>query len=62
VLCRFRVVLNAVRAHFRQMDKEVGSGSAKIWALAVIKANPGLGMSGIASPMEIHQSTASNLF
>jgi DNA-binding MarR family transcriptional regulator len=61
VLRRFRVVFNAVRAHFRQAEKEVGLGGAQIWALAVIKAHPGIGMGGVASHMEIHQSTASNL-
>lgn len=61
VLRRFRVVFNAVRTHFRQMEKDVGLGGAQIWALAVIKANPGIGMGGVANQMEIHQSTASNL-
>ena len=61
VLRRFRVVFNAVRAHFRQAEKEVGLGGAQIWALAVIKAHPGIGMGGVASHMVIHQSTASNL-
>ena len=61
VLRRFRVVFNAVRAHFRQAEKEVGLGGAQIWALAVIKAHPGIGMGGVANHMEIHQSTASNL-
>lgn len=61
VLRRFRIVFNAVRTHFRLMEKEVGVGGAQIWALAVIKQNPGIGMGGVASCMEIHQSTASNL-
>jgi DNA-binding MarR family transcriptional regulator len=61
VLRRFRVVFNAVRTHFRQTEKDVGLGGAQIWALAVIKANPGIGMGGVASHMETHQSTASNL-
>ncbi len=61
VLRRFRVVFNAVRTHFRQTEKDVGLGGAQIWALALIKANPGIGMGGVASQMEIHQSTASNL-
>lgn len=61
VLRRFRVVFNAVRTHFRQMEKQVGLGGAQVWALSVIKANPGIGMGGIATSMEIHQSTASNL-
>lgn len=61
VLRRFRVVFNAVRSHFRQMEKQAGLGGAQVWALSVIKANPGIGMGGIASCMDIHQSTASNL-
>ncbi len=61
VLRRFRVVFNAVRTHFRQMEKQVGLGGAQVWALSVIKANPGIGMGDVASSMEIHQSTASNL-
>lgn len=61
VLRRFRVVFNAIRTHFRQIEKQVGLGGAQVWALSVIKLNPGIGMGGIASNMDIHQSTASNL-
>ena len=61
VLRRFRVVFNAVRTHFRQIEKQVGLGGAQVWALSIIKSNPGIGMGGIASNMDIHQSTASNL-
>lgn len=61
VLRRFRVVFNAVRTHFRQMEKQVGLGGAQVWALSVIKANPGIGMGEVATNMDIHQSTASNL-
>lgn len=39
----------------------MGLGGAQVWALSVIKANPGIGMGGVASSMDIHQSTASNL-
>jgi DNA-binding MarR family transcriptional regulator len=61
VLRKFRIVFNAVRTHFSQMEKQVGLGGAQVWALSVIKDNPGIGMGGIASHMHIHQSTASNL-
>lgn len=61
VLRRFRVVFNAVRTHFRQVEKQVGLGGAQVWALSLIRQNPGIGMGGIASNMDIHQSTASNL-
>ena len=61
VLRRFRVVFNAVRTHFRDMEKHVGLGGAQVWALSIIKAQPGIGIGGIAEAMDIHQSTASNL-
>lgn len=61
VLRRFRVVFNAVRTHFRQIEKRVGLGGAQVWALSLIRSNPGIGMGGIAANMDIHQSTASNL-
>lgn len=61
VLRRFRVVFSAVRTHFRQMEKQVGLGGAQVWALNVIKENPGIGMGGVANSMDVHQSTASNL-
>lgn len=61
VLRRFRIVFNAVRTHFRQVEKRVGLGGAQVWALSVIANNPGIGMGGIATSMDIHQSTASNL-
>ena len=61
VLRRFRVVFNAVRTHFRQVEKEAGLGGAQVWALSLIQANPGLGVGEIARQMDIHQSTASNL-
>lgn len=61
VLRRFRVVFNAVRNHFQQVEKQTGLGGAQVWALSVIRNQPGIGMGGIAKSMDIHQSTASNL-
>ena len=61
VLRRFRVVFNAVRNHFQQVEKQVGLGGAQVWALSVVRDQPGIGMGGIAKSMDIHQSTASNL-
>lgn len=61
VLRRFRVVFNAVRSHFQQVEKQVGLGGAQVWALSVIREHPGIGVGGIAKNMDIHQSTASNL-
>ena len=61
VLRRFRVVFNAVRTHFRDIERNVGLGGAQVWALSLVKENPGIGIGGIAAGMDIHQSTASNL-
>lgn len=61
VLRRFRVVFNTVRGHFQQVEKQAGLGGAQVWALSVIRDQPGIGMGGLAKSMDIHQSTASNL-
>lgn len=60
-LRQFRVVFNAVRTHFRQVEQETGLGGAQVWALSLIQKSPGLGVGDIAVGMDIHQSTASNL-
>lgn len=61
VLRRFRVVFNAVKTHFRQIESEVGIGGAQLWALGVIQAHAGIGVNDLARAMDVHQSTASNL-
>jgi DNA-binding MarR family transcriptional regulator len=61
VLRRFRIVFNAVKTHFRQVEKKAGVGGAQVWALAVVRDHPGIGVSELARAMDIHQSTASNL-
>ncbi|MFM2449281.1 MAG: hypothetical protein RIS44_1731 [Pseudomonadota bacterium] len=61
VLRQFRVVFNAVKTHFRQVEKSAGIGGAQLWALSIIANQPGLGVGELAVAMDIHQSTASNL-
>lgn len=61
VLRRFRLVFNAVKTHFQQVEKKAGMGGAQIWALSIVAAHPGIGVSGLARSMDIHQTTASNL-
>lgn len=61
VLRRFRLVFNAVKTHFQQVEKRAGVGGAQIWALSVVRANPGMGVKALARAMDIHQATASNL-
>ncbi|HEX7888626.1 MAG TPA: MarR family winged helix-turn-helix transcriptional regulator, partial [Ramlibacter sp.] len=61
VLRRFRIVFNAVKNHFRAVERATGVPGAQLWALSVIQAQPGVGTGGVARAMDIHQSTASNL-
>lgn len=61
VLRKFRLVFNAVKTHFQQIERKVGIGGAQVWALSVIDRSPGLGVTALAQAMDIHQTTASNL-
>jgi len=61
VLRRFRVVFNAVKNHFRAVERTAGVSGAQVWALSVINAHPGVGVGELARAMDVHQSTASNL-
>lgn len=61
VLRRFRIVFNAVKAHFRAVEKRAGIAGAQLWALSVIRDQPGIGVGQLAKAMDVHQSTASNL-
>ena len=54
-------MFNTVKTHFQQVEKTVGLGGAQVWALSVIRDQPDIGISSLASAMDIHQSTASNL-
>jgi DNA-binding MarR family transcriptional regulator len=61
VLRRFRLVFNAVKTHFQQVEKKAGVGGAQLWALSLIHSQPGMGVNQLAMAMDIHQTTASNL-
>jgi DNA-binding MarR family transcriptional regulator len=61
VLRQFRIVFNAVKTHFRNVEKAAGIGGSQLWALSVIQQHPGIGVNGLAGKMDIHQTTASNL-
>ena len=61
VLRQFRLVFNTVKTHFQQVEKKAGVGGAQVWALSVIQAHPGIGVTELARRMDIHQTTASNL-
>ncbi|MES2787515.1 MAG: MarR family winged helix-turn-helix transcriptional regulator [Pseudomonadota bacterium] len=60
-LRRFRLIFNAVKTHFREVEKKAGLAGAQLWALSVIHQAPGIGVGELANTMDVHQSTASNL-
>lgn len=61
VLRQFRLIFNAVKTHFQQVEKKTGVGGAQIWALSIVDTRPGIGIKDLARAMDVHQSTASNL-
>lgn len=61
VLRQFRIVFNAVRGHFKQVEQIAGIGGAQLWALATIASTEQCGVTELSHVMDIHQSTASNL-
>jgi DNA-binding MarR family transcriptional regulator len=61
VLRQFRIVFNAVKTHFREVEKKAGLAGAQLWALSVVRDRPGIGVGALAHAMDVHQSTASNL-
>src|SRR5262249_9731951 len=61
VLRRFRVIFNAVKNHFRSVEKKAGISGAQLWALSVINASPGCGINRFAGAIALHAPSASNL-
>jgi DNA-binding MarR family transcriptional regulator len=61
VLRQFRMVFNAVKSHFRDVERAAGIGGAQLWTLSVIQARPGIGVTELGRALDIQQSTASNL-
>lgn len=61
LLQQFRVVLKAVKTHFRQVESVTGIGGSQVWALSVVAASPGIGVSELARRLSVRQPTASVL-
>jgi len=61
VLRKLRLLFNTVKGHFREVEKKAGIAGAQVWALSVIRSQPGVGVNELARAMDVHQSTASNL-
>ena len=61
VLQQFRIVFNAVKTHFQQVERHSGVGGAQVWALSIIRDRPGIGVNDLAKALNVRQPTASNL-
>lgn len=61
VLRQFRIVFNAVKTHFRNVEKAAGIGGSQLWALSVVQQRPGISVGELARALDVHQTTASNL-
>lgn len=61
MLRQFRIVFNAVKTHFQQVERRAGIGGAQVWALSVIRDRAGIGVNDLAAALNIRQPTASNL-
>ncbi len=60
-LRRFRQIFAAVRTHFQQVEQLTGTGPAQLRALSILRERPDTRVNELATAMDIHQSTASNL-
>lgn len=61
VLRSFRLIFGNVRLHFRKIEEACGLGGAQIWALGLVRSQPGIRVSELADAMSVHQTTTSNL-
>lgn len=60
-LRQFRQIYAAVRTHFHHVEQLTGTGPAQLRALSILHGRPDTRVSELATAMDIHQSTASNL-
>lgn len=58
-LRQFRIIIGAVRQHFRDLEEHCGISGAQVWILSIIDENPGITVSSLSEALAIHISTAS---
>jgi DNA-binding MarR family transcriptional regulator len=61
VLAQFRLLVRAIREHYRDVEESASIGGAQLWALSEIAAAPDLSVGDLARRLAVHISTASNL-
>jgi len=60
-LMKFRIIINAVKRHFRWVEEQCGINGAQLWALWEIGRTRAMRVSELAAAMAMHQSSTSNL-
>lgn len=60
-LKKFRIIFGSVRQHLREIEKTCGITGSQLWIIHEISKAPGIGISGLARQLSIHQSTCSLL-
>ncbi len=60
-LKQFRIIIGAVRHHFRALESACGVSGAQVWILAALAENPGITVSRLSEDLSVHISTASNM-
>lgn len=60
-LKKFRIIFGSVRQHLREIEKTCGITGSQLWIIHEISKAPGIGISGLAQTLSIHQSTCSLL-
>ena len=58
---QLRILLRAVQAHSRTVEKMCGLSSAQLWMLYEVSLSDGIKVSELATTLSIHRSTSSNM-
>lgn len=60
-LKQLRIIIAAVRQHFRALEAACGVSGAQVWILSAIAETPGITVSRLSEALAVHISTASNM-
>lgn len=60
-LKQFRIIISAVRHHFRALEEACGISGAQVWILSALAETPGVTVSHLSKTLSVHVSTASNM-
>jgi DNA-binding MarR family transcriptional regulator len=61
VLQHIRELFRVSQQHFQRIEARCGVSGTLLWAMAELKARPGMKISDLATTLSVHLSTASNL-